>query len=80
MSVPPAELDATGRALTWHPEVAYVGATTGPANLMANVVCRDDAAFYRYLTESLGALPAIGRIETAPIIRTVKRFGAVLPL
>ncbi|MBE1588738.1 Lrp/AsnC ligand binding domain-containing protein [Nonomuraea angiospora] len=53
---------------------------TGPANLMANVVCRDDAAFYRYLTESLGALPAIGRIETAPIIRTVKRFGAVLPL
>ncbi|MFI9844256.1 Lrp/AsnC family transcriptional regulator [Nonomuraea sp. NPDC051941] len=80
MSVPPAELDATGRALTWHPEVAYVGATTGPANLMANIVCRDDAAFYRYLTESLGALPAIGRIETAPIIRTVKRFGAVLPL
>ncbi|MFG6193471.1 Lrp/AsnC family transcriptional regulator [Nonomuraea sp. JJY05] len=80
MSVPPAELDATGRALAGHPEVAYVGATTGPANLMANVVCRDDAAFYRYLTESLGALPAIGRIETAPIIRTVKRFGAVLPL
>ncbi|MBB5775805.1 hypothetical protein [Nonomuraea jabiensis] len=37
-------------------------------------------ALYRYLTESLGALPAIGRIETAPIIRTVKRFGAVLPL
>ncbi|MEV0233765.1 AsnC family transcriptional regulator [Nonomuraea sp. NPDC050786] len=80
MSVPPAELDATGRALAGHPEVAFVGATTGPANLIANVICDDDAAFYRYLTESLGALPAIGHIETAPIIRTIKRFGAVHPL
>ncbi|WP_327587225.1 Lrp/AsnC family transcriptional regulator [Nonomuraea sp. NBC_00507] len=79
MSVPPAELDATGRALARHPEVAYAGATTGPNNLMASVVCRDDAAFYRYLTESLGALPAIRHLETAPIIRTIKRAGALLP-
>ncbi|MEQ4715871.1 AsnC family transcriptional regulator [Nonomuraea sp. B19D2] len=80
MSVPPAELDRTGQAMARHPEVAFVGATTGPANLIANIVCDDDAAFYRYLTESLGALPAIGHTESAPIIRTVKRFGAVLPL
>ncbi|MEV1171945.1 AsnC family transcriptional regulator [Nonomuraea sp. NPDC049784] len=80
MSVPPAELDKTGQAMAGHPEVAFVGATTGPSNLFATVVCDDDAAFYRYLTESLGALPAIGHIETAPIIRTIKRFGSVLPL
>jgi DNA-binding Lrp family transcriptional regulator len=79
MSVPPAELHATGRALAGHPEVAFAGATTGPNNLTASVVCLDDAAFYRYLTESLGALPAIRHIETAPIIRTIKRAGAVLP-
>ncbi len=79
MSVPPAELDATGRALTRHPEVAFAGATTGPHNLTASVVCRDDAAFYRYLTEDLGALPAIRQIETAPIVRTIKRAGALLP-
>ncbi|MET7327547.1 AsnC family transcriptional regulator [Nonomuraea sp. NPDC005650] len=78
MSVPPYELARTGQAMAEHPEVAFVGATTGPSNLFATVVCRDDAAFYRYLTESLGTLPAIGHIETAPIIRTVKRFGAVL--
>ncbi|MEV4290218.1 Lrp/AsnC family transcriptional regulator [Nonomuraea bangladeshensis] len=79
MSVPPAELHATGRALTRHPEVAFAGATTGPHNLAASIVCRDDAAFYRYLTEDLGALPAIRQIETAPIIRTIKRAGALLP-
>jgi DNA-binding Lrp family transcriptional regulator len=79
MSVPPAELDATGRALAGHHEVAFAGATTGPANLTASIVCRDDEALYRYLTDSLGALPAIRHIETAPIIRTVKRAGAVLP-
>jgi DNA-binding Lrp family transcriptional regulator len=80
MSVPPAELDATGQALAGHPEVAFAGVTTGPNNLAASVVCRDDAAFYAYLTESLGTLPAIRHIETAPVIRTVKRAGAVLPI
>ncbi|MCK2214091.1 Lrp/AsnC family transcriptional regulator [Actinomadura sp. ATCC 31491] len=80
MSVPPAELDATGHALARHPEVAFAGAATGPHNLAASIVCRDDAAFYRYLTEDLGALPAIRQIETAPIIRTIKRAGAQLPL
>jgi DNA-binding Lrp family transcriptional regulator len=78
MSVPPADLDATGRALAGHPEIAFAGATTGPTNLSASVVCRDDTAFYRYLTDSLGALPAIRHIETAPIIRTIKRAGAGL--
>ncbi|MEU6716832.1 Lrp/AsnC ligand binding domain-containing protein [Nonomuraea sp. NPDC046802] len=63
-----------------HPEVAFAGATTGSANLTAGIVCRDDAAFYRYLTNDLGALPAIAHIETAPIIRTIKRAGSMLPV
>jgi DNA-binding Lrp family transcriptional regulator len=79
MSVPPAELDTTGRALAEHPEVAFAGATTGPTNLTVSIVCRDDTALYRYLTDSVGALPAIRHIETGPIIRTMKRAGAVLP-
>jgi DNA-binding Lrp family transcriptional regulator len=80
MSVPPADLEATGQALARHPEIAFAGVTTGSANLTASVVCRDDTAFYHYLTGSLGALPAIRHIETAPIIRTIKRAGAVLPV
>ncbi|MFC5823079.1 AsnC family transcriptional regulator [Nonomuraea insulae] len=80
MSVPPAELDATGRALAEHVEVAFAAATTGPANLNASIVCRDDAALYRFLTDKLGSLPAIRGIETAPVVKTVKRAGALLPL
>jgi hypothetical protein len=34
----------------------------------------------RYLTESVAALDDIRAIETAPIIRTVKRAGALLPI
>lgn len=79
MSVPPADLAAAGQALAGHAEVAYAGATTGPANLIATVVCRDARALYRYLTERVGALKTISHIETTPYIRTIKRAGAVLP-
>jgi hypothetical protein len=44
------------------------------------VICRDSRHLYRYLTERIGALDAIDRVETAPLIRTVKRNGALLPL
>jgi len=78
MSVRPADLAATGAALAGHPEVSFAAATTGPANLMASLTCRDDQALYRYLTERIGALEGIGHLETAPVIRTIKRAGAVL--
>ncbi len=78
MSVRPARLAAVGEALAGHAEVAFAAATTGPANLMASVNCRDDQALYRYLTERIGALDGVGHLETAPVIRTVKRAGAVL--
>jgi DNA-binding Lrp family transcriptional regulator len=78
MSVPPSELAAVGDALAGHPEVSFAAATTGPENLMAAVTCRDDHALYRYLTERIGALDGVGHVETAPVIRTVKRAGTVL--
>jgi DNA-binding Lrp family transcriptional regulator len=78
MSVRPAELAAVGRALADHVEVTFATATTGPTNLMAGVVCRDDQALYRYLTDRIGALEGVERLETAPVIRTVKRAGTVL--
>lgn len=61
-----------------HLEVTFAAATTGPTNLMAGVVCRDDQALYRYLTERIGPLEGVERLETAPVIRTVKRAGTVL--
>ncbi len=73
MSVPPAQLAATGEALAKFPEVAYAAATTGPANLAVCAVCRDEAEFYEFMTAKVGALAGVGRVETAPIIRTVKQ-------
>lgn len=79
MSVPPSRLAATGCALAAHPEVAFAAATTGPTNLVAAVICRNAHALYTYLTERLGALTAIQHLETAPVIRTVKAAGDILP-
>ncbi|MFG3284496.1 Lrp/AsnC family transcriptional regulator [Streptomyces sp. NPDC048111] len=73
LSVAPAHLEATGRALAAHPEIAFAAATTGPTNLYASVVCTSQPELYRYLTTRLGALPAITHFETAPVIKTIKQ-------
>ncbi|MEA5360817.1 Lrp/AsnC family transcriptional regulator [Amycolatopsis sp., V23-08] len=73
--VPLAHLAKTGAAVAAHPEVAFCAATTGPANLLISVICRDDRDLYRYLVERLGALPHLGEVQTAPVIRVVKRAG-----
>ncbi|QXJ22633.1 AsnC family transcriptional regulator [Actinomadura graeca] len=75
MSVTPWKLAAVGAALAEHPETAFVGATTGPANLTATVLCADADALYDYLTMRVGRLRSVRSIETTPIIRTVKRAG-----
>jgi hypothetical protein len=54
-------------------EAAYVTATTGPANLVACVICRDEHSLYEFLTTKVGALPHVERVETAPVIRTLKQ-------
>jgi len=80
MSVPPAQLAATGDALATIPEVAYAAATTGPANLAVAAVCRDESEFYEFMTAKVGALPGVERVETSPVIRTVKQASpTVLP-
>jgi DNA-binding Lrp family transcriptional regulator len=76
MSVMPAHLDEVATELAGHPELAVVAATTGPANLLANVLSPDPAALHHYLTTRL-PMTAITRIETAPVLRTLK---AVAPL
>jgi DNA-binding Lrp family transcriptional regulator len=80
MSVPPAQLAATGEALAKIAEVAYAVATTGPANLAVCAVCRDESQFYEFMTAKVGALPGVERVETAPVITTVKQASpTVLP-
>ncbi|WP_027927442.1 Lrp/AsnC family transcriptional regulator [Amycolatopsis benzoatilytica] len=76
LSVAPASLEAAGKALAAHPEVAYAAATTGPNNLYATVVCANQHELYRYLTSRVAVLPDVTRMETAPVIRTVKQAAS----
>jgi DNA-binding Lrp family transcriptional regulator len=73
LTVAPAQLGAVAAALATHQEIAYAAATTGPSNLVAFAVCRDHAALYDYLSSRLGTLPGLQHVETAPLIRRVKR-------
>jgi DNA-binding Lrp family transcriptional regulator len=77
LSVEPARLEEAGQALAAHPEIPFAAATTGPANLVASAVLRDTQHLYEYLTGDLAALPGVTSVETAPIIRTLKRTGSV---
>lgn len=77
MSVAPSDIQRTGEILASHQEIAFVAAMTGAANIGATAVCRDVPEFYRYLTTKVASLKAIRQLETAPVIRTIKR-GATL--
>jgi DNA-binding Lrp family transcriptional regulator len=78
MKVEPSALTSVGAALAAHPAPDVVAATTGPTNLMAGVTCRDTQDLYRYLTERVAPLDGVRELETAPVIRTVKRVGTAL--
>ncbi|MEV0219749.1 Lrp/AsnC family transcriptional regulator [Streptomyces sp. NPDC050704] len=70
----PAALDAVGRALAGHAEIAFVGATSGPSNLVATAVARDTAELYAYVSGKLGRLGGVEHVETAPFLRRVKQL------
>ncbi|QKG21015.1 Lrp/AsnC family transcriptional regulator [Actinomadura verrucosospora] len=78
MAVRPSALQGVATAMAAHPEVSFVALTTGPTNLVAVVNCRDTEDLARYLTERVAALDGIATLESAPVIRTVKRAGAPL--
>ncbi|SEK77695.1 Lrp/AsnC family transcriptional regulator [Streptacidiphilus jiangxiensis] len=75
LDVAPAELAATGEALAAHPEIGYAAAVTGPSNLNAVVLSPDVPALYTYLTTRIATLPAVRRVESSPVMRTVKGPG-----
>jgi len=77
LKVEPSRLDAVGQALAEHPEVPFAAATTGPANVVVTALFRDTQHLYEYLTGPLASLPGVSSVETAPIIRTLKRTGSV---
>jgi DNA-binding Lrp family transcriptional regulator len=77
LSIEPARLQEAGQALAKHPEIPFAAATTGPTNLVASALFRDAQHIYEYLTGELASLPGMRSVETAPVIRTLKRTGSV---
>lgn len=77
MAVAPSRLASVGEALATHEEIVFAGATTGATNVVATVVCYDMPGLYRYLTDRIGMLDGVERVETAPLLRHVKQVGAV---
>jgi DNA-binding Lrp family transcriptional regulator len=77
LAVEPARLEEAGRALAGHPEVPFAAATTGSTNLVVTAIFRDTEHLYEYLTGQLASLPGVRSVETAPVIRTLKRTGVV---
>ncbi|MFI2206291.1 Lrp/AsnC family transcriptional regulator [Streptomyces sp. NPDC020192] len=78
LSVRPADLETVALALAGHDELAFVAATTGRTNLVAQALCRDPADLHRYLTRRLGSLRQIDTLETSPVLRTLKAASPVL--
>ncbi|EXG80794.1 Lrp/AsnC family transcriptional regulator [Cryptosporangium arvum] len=78
LTVDASALNAVGRALAEHPQIAYAAAVTGPSNIAAAVVCRDLDGLYDYLADGIGALPGVHRTETAPVVRRLKGAGTLL--
>ncbi|MFL6118626.1 Lrp/AsnC family transcriptional regulator [Actinophytocola sp.] len=76
LTVRPTGLAATAAAVAAHPETSFTAVTTGRTNLVATVICRDSADLYRYLTERVGTLDDVHTVETAPLMRTVKRAAS----
>jgi DNA-binding Lrp family transcriptional regulator len=74
LSVAPDQLLAAGHALAAHPEVPFAAATTGSTNLYASVLSQDPSSLFTYLTTKVATLPSVQRMETAPVIQTLKHL------
>lgn len=77
LSVEPARLDETGRAMAKHAEIPFVAATSGQSNLVASAIFVDTQHLYEYLSVRLAALPGVRAVETLPALGTIKRSGLV---
>ncbi|MET9361548.1 AsnC family transcriptional regulator [Streptomyces sp. NPDC006632] len=80
LEIDPSRLAEAGAAIAAHPEVSFAAAVTGTSNLYASIDVANAQLFYRYLTESVAALPGLRHTVTVPIHRTIKGPGPYLPV
>lgn len=84
LAVTPDRLDAVGRALAEHTEVAFVAATTGSTSLFAAIGSHSPDGLYRYLTTDIAGQSGVTQVNLTPVLRTVKaattRYGSRRPV
>jgi DNA-binding Lrp family transcriptional regulator len=76
LRVEPASLVAAGTELAGHEEVPFVAAVSGPANLVAMVICRDTEALYQYVATRISAIAGVRELEVSPTLRRIKQAGS----
>lgn len=77
LEVEPHGIGNVAAALGTHPHIAFAATTTGVSTVIAILELADARELHGYLSESLGALSAIRRVETALVERRIKRASAV---
>jgi DNA-binding Lrp family transcriptional regulator len=75
LTVNPGDLDATGKALSLHPETTFCAAVTGAANLLVTVTCRDSEDLYTFVTAKVGVLSSVHQVEIVPVLNRLKQAG-----
>ncbi len=78
ISAAPSALERVGLEIAAHPECAFAAATTGPTNLVASVLCRDNDDLYRYMTRRIGTIDGVRDVEVVPSMRVVKQQGSLM--
>lgn len=78
LDVQPAALRTVTTSLRSHTEVAFGATTTGTSNVVAIVEVTTTEALHDYLTDRIGALPGVHRIQTEIVSRWIKRAGSRL--
>ncbi|HEY6498343.1 MAG TPA: AsnC family transcriptional regulator [Streptosporangiaceae bacterium] len=78
VTVAPGRLEDVAMTAAQHPHVALAAATSGATNLLLGIGCRDPADLYDYVAHGLGPIEGVQAVQTAPVIRTVKRAGTLI--
>ncbi|MFF5294758.1 Lrp/AsnC family transcriptional regulator [Paractinoplanes globisporus] len=78
LTVAPAHLAGVGTRLADHPELAFVAAVTGGANLVASARAANAGALYRYITTKLADIEGIHNVEIVPLLVRVKQSHSVM--
>jgi len=72
VSVNLGELDAVSKTLSASPEVRYLGVSTGRYDLILEAFFSDSEHLLSFVSERLGGIPSVTRVETSIILRVDK--------